>query len=166
VSFSAPIRRERWRCPPSAARVLLLESYVTSPPVAALGARLVRLSKRRRPLRRPSRQQRVREALSYPSSAPRFHPQMLDWVAEEISRLVHEENLAPSEIAVLAPFLSDALRFSLTERLRLYGIAVRTHRPSRELREEPPARCLLTLAKPGPSRLAPARHPPPTWPTR
>jgi len=128
-------------------QVLLSESYVTSPAVAALGARLARPFESAATTPAPEPAQRVREALSYPSSAPRFHPQMLDWVAEEISRLVHEENLAPSEIAVLAPFLSDALRFSLTERLRLYGIAVRTHRPSRELREEPPARCLLTLAK-------------------
>jgi hypothetical protein len=72
---------------------------------------------------------------------------MLDWVTQEVSHLVLEEGLAPGEIAILAPFLSDALRFSLTEELDRYNIPVRTHRPSRELREEPPARCLLTWAK-------------------
>jgi hypothetical protein len=72
---------------------------------------------------------------------------MLDWVADEVSRLVGEERLPPGEIAILAPFLSDALRFSLHEKLAEYGIPVRTHRPSRELREEPAARCLLTLAR-------------------
>jgi hypothetical protein len=77
----------------------------------------------------------------------RYHPQMLDWVADEVSRLVREEHLPPGEIAILAPFLSDALRFSLNEKLVGYGIPVRTHRPSRQLREEPAARCLLTLAR-------------------
>ncbi len=76
----------------------------------------------------------------------RFFPQMIDWVAARIAALVKEEGIPPGEIAVLAPFLSDALRFALTNRLDDYGIAYRSHRPSRSLREEPTARCLLTLA--------------------
>jgi hypothetical protein len=76
----------------------------------------------------------------------RFHPQMLDWVAEEIRRLVHDEGLPPGEIVVLAPFLSDALRFSLSHRLREAGVPVRSHRPSRALRDEPATQTLLTLA--------------------
>jgi hypothetical protein len=72
---------------------------------------------------------------------------MLDWVADEISKLVMEESVPPGEIAVLAPFLSDSLRFSLIERLKRFNIEVRTHRPSRALRDEAAARCLLTFAK-------------------
>jgi hypothetical protein len=52
----------------------------------------------------------------------------------------------PGHIVVLAPFLSDALRFSLATRLEGQGIPARSHRPSRSLREEPAAQCLLTLA--------------------
>ena len=94
-----------------------------------------------------------------PSGDHRFHPQMLDWVADEISRLVMEESVPPGEIAVLAPFLSDSLRFSLIERLNKFNIEVRTHRPSRALRDEAAARCLLTFAKlahPSWHRLPPA----------
>lgn len=87
------------------------------------------------------------QALRMPSVPLRFHPQMLDWVAEKVSRLVQEDGVSPGDIAILAPFLSDSLRFSLTEKLDQFGIPVRTHRPSRLLREEPAARCLLTLAK-------------------
>jgi len=47
---------------------------------------------------------------------------------------------------VLAPFLSGALRFSLANRLASLRIPVRSHRPSRALREEPATECLLTLA--------------------
>jgi hypothetical protein len=124
-------------------RIALNGSHVNTPEVAALGAQLAA------PLGAPAPGDRAaaRKALALPSSPLRFHPQMLDWVVQEVSRLVLEEGLPPGEIAVLAPFLSDALRFSLSEKLERYDIPLRTHRPSRELREEPAARCLLTLAK-------------------
>jgi hypothetical protein len=72
---------------------------------------------------------------------------MLDWVADEIQRLTTEENIAPSEIVVLAPYLSDALRFSLSNRLEERGVPWRSHRPSRSLRDEPATHCLLTLSE-------------------
>ena len=77
----------------------------------------------------------------------RFFPQMLDWVTSEAVRLVREENLPPSEIVILAPYLPDALRFSISHRLEQAGLPWRSHRPSRSLREEPASRCLLTLAE-------------------
>ena len=76
----------------------------------------------------------------------RFYPEMLDAVSDEIQRLVEDEGTPPAEIVVLAPYLSDALRFSLMNRLQARGIPVRSHRPSRSLREEPASQCLLTLA--------------------
>ena len=56
-------------------------------------------------------------------------------------------NLHPSEIVILAPYLPDALRFSLSHRLEEAGIPWRSHRPSRSLRDEPASHCLLTLAE-------------------
>ena len=76
----------------------------------------------------------------------RFYPEMLEAVAEEIQRLISEEQIPPSEIVVLAPYLSDALRFSLMHRLEARDVPVRSHRPSRSLRDEPASQCLLTLA--------------------
>jgi len=75
----------------------------------------------------------------------RFYPEMLDGVAQTILDLV-EGGVSPGEIAVLAPYLSDALRFALVERLAALGVPARSHRPSRALREEPATECLLTLA--------------------
>ncbi len=75
-----------------------------------------------------------------------YYPQMIGWVAQEINRLVVEEGVPPGEIVVVAPFLSDALRFSLGQQLDAYGIPHVSHRPSRALRDEPAARCILTLA--------------------
>lgn len=123
-------------------RVMLTTSHVTTPEVAALGTALAASF-----LSLPPGPEAEKGRAALRVEVRRFHPQMLDWVAAEVSRLVMEEGLAPGEIALLAPFLSDALRFSLTDRLARYGLAVRTHRPSRQLREEPAARCLLTLAR-------------------
>lgn len=76
----------------------------------------------------------------------KYFPQMLDWVAQTIADLVHNQGVPPSEIAVLSPFLSDALRYSLSNRLTTYGVPNCSHRPSRSLRDEPISHCLITLA--------------------
>ncbi len=76
-----------------------------------------------------------------------FFPQMLDACTETVRKLVQEENFLPDQIAILAPFMPDTLRFSLTRRLEELDIPVRTIRPSRSLRDEAYVRCLLTLAK-------------------
>jgi hypothetical protein len=86
-----------------------------------------------------------RPALEYHTS--RFYPQMVDWVADNVATLVHEHGINPSEIVVLAPYLSDALRYGIMQRLEQRSVPVRSHRPSRSLREEPVTYALLTLAK-------------------
>jgi hypothetical protein len=68
-------------------------------------------------------------------------------VVEEVQHLITDEHVPPGEIAILAPFVDDALRFALVTEFERRGVPVRTHRPSRALREEPAVRCLLTLAQ-------------------
>lgn len=126
-------------------RVELTDSFVAAPEVRALeralGARLL-------PSADPGEESREapdwQPALGL--SVARFFPEMLDAVAGEVRRLVDEEGLPPAGIVVLAPYLSDALRFSLASRLEEFGLPWRSHRPSRSLRDEPASRCLLTLA--------------------
>ncbi len=123
------------------AQAALNESFVMSQDIAALGAGLAaQLDGADAPPERDFRPALVAEA-------HRYHPQMIDWVAEEISALVHEGGIPADEIVVLAPYMSDALRFSLFDSLRRRGLAARSHRPSRALRDEPAARALLTLAR-------------------
>lgn len=81
------------------------------------------------------------------TEARRYHPEMVDWVARQVDMLVGERGVSPNEIVILAPFLSDALRFGLADGLAQRGIPMRSHRPSRALRDEPAARTLLTLAR-------------------
>lgn len=76
-----------------------------------------------------------------------YQPQMVEDIASKVAHLVQEEGCPPGEIAILSPFLPDALRFSLASSLEQAGIASRSHRPSRSLQDEPATQCLLTLAK-------------------
>jgi hypothetical protein len=124
----------------------LNESFVTTPEIQALESAFASKLLPDHPVQISSDSL---AALAFPpaETPTRFYPQMLDWVAEEIQRLITEEGLPPSEIVVLAPYLSDALRFSLSNRLEELEIPWRSHRPSRSLRDEPASHCLLTFAE-------------------
>ena len=126
-----------------AEHLTLNQSFVASPELNALGARLANALRQPRAAQPPVAPEAVRQTLLFREDM-RFYPEMLDWVAGQIADLV-DGGVTPSEIVVLAPFLSDSLRFSLTQRLAQAGIAARSHRPSRALRDEPAARSLLTL---------------------
>ncbi len=81
--------------------------------------------------------------LSYVQS--RFYPELLDLVVSEIEKAI-SDGTPPNEIVILAPYLSDALRFSITNRLEARTIPWRSHRPSRSLRDEPASHSLITFA--------------------
>ncbi len=121
-------------------RVAFTEAHVSSVELHAFGYELARSLNRAADEAGGD----VHRALAY--EYRRYHPQMLDWVAGEIAALVHDEGVPPGEIVVLAPFMSDALRFALMNRLEQFKVPARSHRPSRALREEPATGCLLTLA--------------------
>jgi hypothetical protein len=122
--------------------VELTESHVTPPDVLSLAYHLGRsLHQDPEPVAGDADLRRILHFEEH-----RFHPQMLDWASEQITALI-EGGTPPREIVVLSPFVSDALRFSLLEKLSARGIQARSHRPSRALRDEPAARCLLTLIK-------------------
>jgi hypothetical protein len=122
-------------------QVVFGESMVASAEVAAFGVEVARSLGRSV----PEIDVDPRAAIAYDDY--RYHPEMIDGVAEAITALVDDRGVSPKEIVVLAPYLSDALRFSLMNRLQKQNIPVRSHRPSRSLREEPAAQCLLTLAQ-------------------
>jgi hypothetical protein len=129
-----------------ATTIVLPDSRVMSAHIAGLGQALGAALHGERGPTSPAGAEPVEAPRLFEFEYHRFYPQMLDWVTENIVDLVEGQGLPPGEIVVLAPFLSDALRFSLMERLAGYGIPTRSHRPSRSLRDEPAAQCLLTLA--------------------
>lgn len=128
--------------------VTFADSFVSSPALQALGSHLAEALEQPTPTGMAAallRQQAdARDALHFTENL-RFYPQMLDWISAEIAALV-DDGTPPGEIVVLAPFLSDALRFSLMNRLERLDVPVHSHRPSRALRDEPATHALLTLA--------------------
>lgn len=124
------------------------ESFVSSPDLMTFGAQLGKALNRNigNLVDFGNNAAKIGQISGFSFEYHRYFPQMLDWVASQVSRLVFEEHIPPGSIVVLAPFLPDALRFSLIERLEHLGIPSRSHRPSRALREEPAAQSLLTLA--------------------
>ncbi len=120
-------------------------SWITSPAVETLRWGLVSVLREQPLPALPHLRAHLQQALVIPPDF-RFYPQMLDWVADETARLIAEERIAPSEIVILAPYLSDALRFSLMQRLEERQVPARSHRPSRALNEEPATHALITLA--------------------
>lgn len=92
-----------------------------------------------------------REVAGFEIITRRFYPEVLDAVTGQVASLLShstptDSRLSPSDVVVLAPYVSDALRYALTSRLEALGIPWRTHRPSRSLRDEPASMALLTLA--------------------
>lgn len=133
-------------------RYRLAASHVMPPPMAALSTQVTRaVHGWKAPAEdgqdaSRSRKHAPAETLVIPEPF-RFYPQMIQWTADAIRRLVVQDGVPASEIAVMSPFVSDALRFSLQTALEARGIALATHRPSRALEAEPATRTMLTLAK-------------------
>lgn len=123
--------------------VELVESHVVSIDVRALEYAMEHALSE--PGASPRRRTQGDARLALDFGGGRFHPQMLDWCAQQIDRAI-KNDVPPNEIVVLAPFLSDALRFALTDRLDRLNIPSRSLRPSRALIDEPAARGLLTLS--------------------
>ena len=127
-------------------RAELLDSFVISPEIQALERAFI---SKLLPDHPSSTLPESLQVLNFPPAGTpvRFFPQMLDWVAGEIHYLINDRGLSPSEIVVLAPYVSDSMRFSLSNRLEEKGLPWYSHRPSRSLRDEPASHCLLTLAQ-------------------
>ena len=77
----------------------------------------------------------------------RYIPEMIKSVTLQIANMVNDQQVPPDEIAILSPFLSDSLRFSIQHSLTSVGIKFESFRPSRSLFDEPVTRCFLTFAK-------------------
>ena len=77
----------------------------------------------------------------------RFYPEMLAGVADEIAGLIRNASIQAGEVVILAPYLSDALKFSLEQLLHSRNIHSYSSRPSRMYLDEPAVKCVLAFAK-------------------
>jgi len=130
--------------------VVLNESFVMSEGVAGLSegltAAILPGQTSKVEGRIPSDALVILKRLGSETDTPHFYPELLDSLVIEVEQL-GLSGISPSDIVILAPYLSDALRFSITHRLEARNIPWRSHRPSRSLRDEPASHALITLAE-------------------
>ena len=75
----------------------------------------------------------------------RYWISMIRWVAARIAELV-VAGTAADEIAIVAPYVSEVMRFAMEEQLASQGIPLYLLRPATPLRDDPVIRALLTVA--------------------
>ena len=84
---------------------------------------------------------------AYDVQSYRFIPETLNEVASQVQKLIHDQGIHPEEIVILTPFLSDAMLFSVLEKMKEKKVPISALRPSRGLKDEPAVKAVLTLAK-------------------
>ena len=74
----------------------------------------------------------------------RYRREMLVGLAEQLSTLIHDDGVAPSDIAIIVPYLDSALRYTLTTALKDVNIGMNIVRRRASPRDEPRVRAWLT----------------------
>lgn len=125
------------------ATLTLNDSFITPPALqAVLGGLHLALTSQLHPT---ARLPTPADLTALTARETRLYPDMIRQVGETVQTLL-AEGVPPGEIAIVAPYLSDSLRFALTDDLRARGVPAVTDRPSRALRDEPATQAMLTLA--------------------
>ncbi|MHB1355957.1 MAG: UvrD-helicase domain-containing protein [Anaerolineae bacterium] len=81
----------------------------------------------------------------------RYWAGIIRWMAEQVVRLV-DEGCPPSDIAIMAPYVNEVMRFALEDDLERHGVKLFLLRPATTLRDDVVVRaslCLARLAHPG-----------------
>lgn len=123
------------------------QSAAEEPKITGLGKQLsVAFRPHKGNLAPPSEIRELREQLDvlYEDT----YPEMLESVAGQIQDLI-QGGTPPDDIVVVAPFLSDTLRYELSNTLDRLEVPYSLRRPSRPLSKEPAVKALLAFAAAG-----------------
>lgn len=94
------------------------------------------------------------------------YPEMVRLCARAVQKLLERKSVKPNDIAIIAPYLTDSLRFALQSEFEDLGIPVLSDRPSYPLKNEPLIKAVLVLlnivlpigAAPSPDEVAQMLH--------
>lgn len=115
-------------------------SFVSSPPLQAMEQVIVDPK-----LTNADLIDSPRSAFSFASG--HHYPEMIKKAVSDVAGLIRLQGVAPKDIVILAPLVSDVLYTEMERGLREQGIRVYLHRPSRPLLNERVTRSLLTLCQ-------------------
>jgi len=117
------------------------ENFVSSPALLSLENSLLDL-----PKAAPT-DGLIAKTLVFPRERVRFFPDLLNRLCDAVASLVENENAPPAEIAVLSPFISDNLQFSLEDGFARRGLKLSVQKPSMPLAQNAVIKTLITLIK-------------------
>lgn len=89
----------------------------------------------------------IQNTLWFSDRKIRYFPELLTELSDQVNKLIQKNGVDPSEIAILAPFVSDSLIYSLSHELEQAGIKASVQKPSSSLMQDPFIKTLVTLAK-------------------
>ncbi|MDY0124935.1 MAG: hypothetical protein RBS09_01895, partial [Anaerolineaceae bacterium] len=89
----------------------------------------------------------INQTVVFPTKRLRFFPELLDELTQQIEDLRASPDGKDKKIAILAPYVSDSLRFSLKHKLESLGLQVSVQKPSAPLTQDPVIKTLIILSK-------------------
>ena len=92
-------------------------------------------------------QELIKQTIGFPTKRLRFFPELLEELTKEIEELRSLPGAKDKKIAILAPYVSDSLRFSLIHNLESLGLKVSIQKPSSTLMQDPIIKTLILLSK-------------------
>ena len=116
------------------------ESFVSAPPVQAMEAVITRPKQANAELP-------VSPRTAFSFAASHHYPEMIKKAVNDVAGLIHFQGVAPENIVIIAPLVSDILYTEMERELREQGVRVYLNRPSRPLLNEQVTRSLLTLCE-------------------
>lgn len=117
------------------------QSFVSSKPLQALGSCFLDLQNCE------VSSNLINETLVFPKQRIRFFPDLLAALTEDIADLVHENGVNPGDIAILSPFVSESMQFSLEALFSEYGLKLQVQQPSMPMAQNAVIKTAITLAK-------------------
>ncbi|HBO34523.1 MAG TPA: hypothetical protein DD636_07290 [Anaerolineaceae bacterium] len=89
----------------------------------------------------------IRQTIGFPAKRLRFFPELLEELIVQIGEIRANPGGKDKKIAILAPYVSDSLRFSLTHNLESLGLKVSIQKPSSSLLQDSVIKTLVLLSK-------------------
>lgn len=89
----------------------------------------------------------IKQTIGFSEQHLRFFPELLEELTRQIETLRAQPEGEDKTIAILAPYISDSLRFSLSHQLERIGLQVSLRRPSSSLTQDPFIKTLVNLSK-------------------
>ncbi|MGI6259939.1 MAG: DEAD/DEAH box helicase family protein [Anaerolineaceae bacterium] len=89
----------------------------------------------------------INETLVFPKERIRFFPDLLATLTKDIAHLLNEKGVSPDQIAILSPFVSESMQFSLEDLFSENGLKLLVQQPSMPMAQNAVVKTAVTLAK-------------------